>query len=221
MNSIVHLPLNTLPEQMARLEALQKAVAEVCNALTPVVQQTRCWNRVGLHHLAYRDLRERFPHVGSQMICNAIYSVSRTCRVLFQAPGSPFNIGRYQDKALPLLHFQPTTPVYFDRHTLSIKVGQLSMYTLDGRMKFQLDLTEEDVLRFQQQKLREIVLARVGKGYRLSFSFSDTPGSQDESAEVTQYTPGDLPEYVLIAPESFLVSPLTDPVPPTQQSLSR
>ena len=119
MSSVVHVALNTSPEQTARLEALQAAFADVCNALAPVVQETRCWNRVGLHHLAYRQLRERFPRVGSQMVCNAIYSVSRTCRVVFQHPGSPFHLSRLEGKPLPLLRFADTCPVYFDRHTLT------------------------------------------------------------------------------------------------------
>ena len=89
MNFAVRVLLNTTPEQQARLEALQAAFAEVCNALAPMVQQTRIWNRVALHHMAYKGLRERFPALGSQMVCNAIYSVSRACRLVFQNPESP------------------------------------------------------------------------------------------------------------------------------------
>ncbi len=44
------------------------------------LHQTKVWNRVALHHLMYRNLRDQFPEMGSQMVCNAIYSVSRTCR---------------------------------------------------------------------------------------------------------------------------------------------
>lgn len=203
MNFSVHIPLDVQPEQRERLAALQQAVAEVCNALAPIVRNTRCWNRVGLHHLAYRSLRERFPQVGSQMICNAIYSVSRTCRLLFQHPQSPLNVARHPDKPLPLLQFQPSLPVYFDRHTLSVKVGQLSMYTLDGRMKFQLNLTDADVQRFKENKLREIVLTQTQEGYRLSFTFADPQASDTESADSSLDDSGDLPEYVLVCEDSL------------------
>ncbi|WP_374486116.1 hypothetical protein [Zoogloea sp.] len=199
----MHIPLDVQPEQRERLAALQQAVAEVCNALAPIVRDTRCWNRVGLHHLAYRSLRERFPQVGSQMICNAIYSVSRTCRLLFQHPQSPFNVARHPDKPLPLLQFQPSLPVYFDRHTLSVKVGQLSMYTLDGRMKFQLNLTDADVQRFKENKLREIVLTQTQEGYRLSFTFADPQASDTESSDSSLDDSGDLPEYVLVSEDSL------------------
>lgn len=216
MNFSVHIPLDAQPEQLERLAALQRAVAEVCNALAPIVRDTRCWNRVGLHHLAYRSLRERFPQVGSQMVCNAIYSVSRTCRLLFQHPQSPFNVARHPDKPLPLLQFQPSLPVYFDRHTLSVKVGQLSMYTLDGRMKFQLNLTDADVQRFKENKLREIVLIQTPDGYRLSFTFADPQAGEDESADASLDASGDLPEYVLVSEDS----PSPHPTAETAQSAS-
>jgi hypothetical protein len=195
MKSVVHVFLAASVEQLERLRALQSAFAEVCNALAPIVQQTKCWNRVGLHHLAYRQMRERFPQVGSQMVCNAIYSVSRTCRLVFQHPSSPFNVSRFADKQLPLLNFLVSAPVYFDRHTLSIKDGQLSMFTLDGRMKFQLDLGFEDLLQFREQKLREIMLVRVEAGYRLSFYFAgeDASGESEDLPEG-----GELPEYVVV-----------------------
>jgi hypothetical protein len=137
MSSLLRIPLNTTPEQARRLMALQAGFAQVCNALAPIVQQTRVWSRVALHHLAYRQLRERFPGMGSQMVCNAIYSVSRTCRLVYQHPNSPFSLARLGEKPLPLLRFADNCPVYFDRHTLSVKGGQLSMFTLDGRMRFQ------------------------------------------------------------------------------------
>lgn len=177
MNSVIRIPLDTAPEQKARLLALQQAFAEVCNALAPIVQQTRVWNRVALHHMAYKSLRERFPAMGSQMVCNAIYSVSRASRLVFQTPGSPFHHARLAGRPLPLLRFADNCPVYFDRHTLSLKEGQVSMYTLDGRMRFQLALGSEAVQAFHQRRLLEIVLQRAGEGFELSFTF-ESPAAQ-------------------------------------------
>lgn len=151
MNSLLRIPLNATPDQVERLHALQVGFAKVCNAIAPVVQQTKVWNRVALHHLTYRQLREQFPEMGSQMVCNAIYSVSRTGRLVYQHPASPFNLARLGDKPLPLLQFADTLPVYFDRHTLSVKAGQLSMFTLDGRMRFELALRPEDEASFHEK----------------------------------------------------------------------
>ena len=197
MNFALRIPLNTTADQLARLHALQVAFANVCNALAPIVQQTRVWNRVALHHLSYRNLRERFPDMGSQMVCNAIYSVSRTSRLVFQHPQSPFNVAKMADKPLPLLKFSNTCPVYFDRHTLSVKSGQLSMYTLDGRMRFALALKPADEANFNEKKLREIVLSLRPDGlYELSFLFSDS--ADDAATEPLATSAADVPEYIVV-----------------------
>ena len=197
MNFALRIPLNTTADQLARLHALQVAFANVCNALAPIVQQTRVWNRVALHHLSYRNLRERFPDMGSQMVCNAIYSVSRTSRLVFQHPQSPFNVAKMADKPLPLLKFSNTCPVYFDRHTLSVKSGQLSMYTLDGRMRFALALKPADEANFNEKKLREIVLSLRPDGlYELSFLFSDS--ADDAATEAPVTSAADVPKYVVV-----------------------
>ena len=178
MNFSLSVPLDAAPEQKSRLQALQLAFAQVCNALAPVVQQSHCWNRVALHHLMYRQLRERFPVMGSQMVCNAIYSVSRAARLVYQHPGSPFCVGRGgaagTDVPLPRLVFLPSAPVFFDRHTLSMKQNQLSMYTLDGRMRFQLTLPAEQVALFERSRLREVVLSSRPDGqFVLAFVLTD------------------------------------------------
>ena len=198
MNSTLSIPLDTSLEQVQRLLALQQGFAQVCNALAAVVQQTRVWNRVALHHLTYRQMREQFPQMGSQMVCNAIYSVSRTCRMVFQHPQSPFHLSRLGDKPLPLLRFADSCPVYFDRHTLSLKAGQLSMFTLDGRMRFQLALGAEADEAFQKRKLREIVLSRAsGDRYTLSFVFSDSE-IEASSSPVSVSEEAEIPEYVMV-----------------------
>ena len=216
MNSIIRVPLNTNPEQFARLQALQSAFAEVCNALAPEVKKSRVWNRVALHHLHYRTLREKFPALGSQMICNAIYAVSRASRLVFQTQGSPFNLTKLGNKALPLLQFADSCPFYFDRHTLSIKVTKLSLFTLDGRMHFELTLPEEQLLLFKVAKLREISLTRRLDGlYELAFwleaaqtqsvHISNTDALEGQGLRQTQEVPAEIlaarsliPDYLSI-----------------------
>ena len=198
MNTVLRIPLTASPEQLQRLQALQSGFAQVCNALAPLVQQTRVWNRVALHHLAYRQLREQFPEMGSQMVCNAIYSVSRTSRLVFQHPGSPFSLERLGGKPLPLLRFADSCPVYFDRHTLSLKAGVLSMFTLDGRMRFQLALGAQDEAAFHASKLREIVLSRRPDGvYELAFLLAD-PDVPDVNVVPAPGEDAEIPEYVMV-----------------------
>ncbi len=199
MNSTLRVRLATTPEQTARLQSLQRAFAELCNALAPVVQETRCWNRVALHHLAYRGLRERFPEMGSQMVCNAIHSVSRTCRLVYQHPRSPWSVSVRPGRPLPLIRFLPGSPVYFDRHTLSFKNGRVSMYTLGGRMRFDLKLRPQDEERFRHQKLCEIVLSQSAKSYKLGFTFSPDEVAPSDPG-LRKAAPG-MPKYLkIIAP---------------------
>ena len=204
MDALLRIPLETTPAQVQRLLQLQQGFAQLCNALAPLVQQTRVWNRVALHHLAYRQLREAFPQMGSQMVCNAIYSVSRTCRLVFQSPSSPLHLDKLGDRPLPLLRFGANSPVYFDRHTLSIKAGQLSMFTLDGRMRFELALAPEVQQRFAQQKLREVVLqqgqasASGVPSFALVLLLVDHQQEQDGASALPLPQPGELPEYVMV-----------------------
>jgi hypothetical protein len=214
----VHLQAS--PEQFARLEALQQLFVKACNSLTPVVRETRCWNRVGLHHMVYRQLREKFPQLGSQMACNAIYSVSRACRIVYQSPGSPWLAGRQPDQTLPLIKFEGAAPVYFDRHTLSLRGGVVSMFTLDGRMRFQINLSSEQEAHFVRDRLREVVLQSRAGVYSLSFVFlteesgTSAEGQSDEHLPeylVIQQNPSqDLPEVVGDTPDMPRIAAVVD-----------
>lgn len=193
MRTLLRLRFDTSPDQKARLLALQAAFARLCNSLAPVVRDTRCWNRVALHHMTYKGLREQYPEIGSQMVCNAIYSVCRASRLVYKHRNSPFNVSLMGERPLPLLRFADNCPVYFDRHTLNLKAGQVSMYTLDGRMRFQLALRPEDEAAFHQQKLREIVLSHRADGsFELSFWFAEI----DTAA--TTIADEEIPEYLIV-----------------------
>lgn len=206
MNFQIRVPLNTSPEQYARLCALRVVFAQVCNQLAPSVQQSRVWNRVALHHLHYRALRAQVPALGSQMVCNAIYAVSKMARLIYQHPQSPFNPALKPGAALPLLRFADSCPVYFDRHTLSIKPGQLSLFTMDGRMRFDLTLEPEKLAVFEQAKLREIVLnERLDKVFELSFHLDTTevaeaaePDAPAEAVAQGAASAALIPEYVSV-----------------------
>lgn len=197
--------LDATPPQAEQLRRLQSEFANVCNAIAPTAHRTQCWNRVALHHMVYREMRERFPNLGSQMVCNAIYAVSRTCREVYQHPDSPFHIARVGPAGLPLVQFAPGAPVYFDWHTLSIKDGRASLYTLDGRLHFEVRLPPEDLRRLVTSKLREIALTRQDSRYVLTFQLDTKPEStRRRPAPQLRGKPGDppprdaesLPEYV-------------------------
>ena len=212
MNAVVQIPLQTTTEQARQLTRLQEVFAQACNVLAPLVRSTRCWNRVALHHMAYKQLREQFPALGSQMACNAIYSVCRASRHVYQHPSSPFHLQRLSGRSLPLLRFLPQAPVYFDRHTLSLKAGQASLYTLDGRIRFELGLDPATEKNLRAHRLREIVLERIGPE-RFALSFHMAPSTAGpQPANAAEDGPTDFPEYLLIEDE-----PAADSPPPAQR----
>jgi hypothetical protein len=206
MSFLIRVPLDTQPEHHARLCELRSVFARVCNELAPHVQQSRVWNRVALHHLHYRGLREQFPELGSQMVCNAIYAVSKMSRLIYQHPASPFHMARRPGLPLPLLKFSDTCPVYFDRHTMSIKPGQLSLYTMDGRIRFELALDKDKLALFGTARLREVVLnERPDHRFELSF-YLDSPDAtapgqaplDDEAPPASGDHTASIPEYVSV-----------------------
>lgn len=177
MSIAISLVLSLDHSQHHRLKALQLEFVRACNAISPVVQTYRCWNRVALHHLVYKQIRASFPALGSQMACNVIYSVCRAARLVYSHPESPWALSsgavRTPLAALPLLKFSNTFPVCFDRHTLSLRKSQLSLFTLDGRMRFEIHLDEVIEERFNTHKLNEVVLKQqAGEAYVLEILLS-------------------------------------------------
>jgi hypothetical protein len=212
MKSVIQIALACSPEHRTRLRALQEEFSRACNAITPLVREHRCWNRVALHHMVYRSLREQFPQLGSQMVCNAIYSVCRASRAVYQAPESPFNLTRLDGRPLPLLQFSSEAPVYFDRHTMSVKQGRLSMFTLDGRIRFDLALSASDERRFHDEKLQEIVLSSHRDVFKLSFIFGTDTSSESAALSVDHDEGGAdgrvgvIPDFVRVLPEPQVAS---------------
>jgi hypothetical protein len=128
------------------------------------------------------------------MACNVIYSVSRAARRVYQDHSSPYSLARNPGKPLPVLNFSGPVPVYFDRHTLSLKGGEVSLFTQDGRMRFNVDLPPDIERRFREEKLREVVLAQLPDGaWVLSFDFALA------SVEDPHITHPDWPQYLVVS----------------------
>jgi hypothetical protein len=172
MKSAILIALDVNTELSERLDRLRIEFAKACNAIAPVAQKNHCWNRVALHHLTYHSLRKAFPDLGSQMACNAIYSVCRSYRLLLDHPQSPFFGKKMIEGQLPHIQFLDRSPVFFDRHTLSLQKNVLSLFTLEGRLRFGIGLSESDEQIFRTQKLREIQLTRINSQYLMTMMFS-------------------------------------------------
>lgn len=180
MNSVIHITFGVNPEVRLRLDRLRIEFAKACNWVAPIAQQNHCWNRVALHHLTYHQLREQFPNLGSQMACNAIYSVCRSYRLLLDHPQSPLCAQKIPEGRLPHLFFLDRSPVFFDHHTLSLQKNILSMFTLEGRLRFEIELSADDENCFRSQRLREIQLLINGEQYMMTMLMSDSAASASE-----------------------------------------
>jgi hypothetical protein len=199
MKTVITVTLEETSEQHASLRELCSTFTEVCNSLALVVQEKRTWNRVGLHHLQYRKLREDYPNLGAQMICNAIYSVSKVARLVYKIPSFQDDSVRRNRGQLPLLRFANTCPVYFDKHTLSIKGEELSLFTMDGRARFKVALPSAEKTLFEQGKLREIVLKRSPDlGFQLFFLLEHPSEEKVVESEDVDDVQKSLPDYITV-----------------------
>jgi hypothetical protein len=120
-------------------------------------------------------MREKFPLLGSQMVCNAIHTVSKASKEIFQDPASRWTAVAKAGQPLPNLKFADTTPVLFDKHTLTLKKNTLSIFTLDGRMHIQINLSETIENKLRNEKLKELSLLRQKNVFYLRFVFSKDP----------------------------------------------
>ena len=72
--------------------------------------------------------------------------------------------------------------------------GVVSMFTLDGRMRFQINLSADQEAHFVQDRLREVVLQNRSGVYSLSFVFVTA-----EPTEAAQGQPDEhFPEYLVV-----------------------
>ncbi len=81
-------------------------------------------------------------------------------------------------------------------YSLSLKADLLSLFTLDGRMRFRLALQPDAEVAFHTCKLREIVLLHRADGeFELSFWLDRV----DEPAEAAEPVLADeLPAYLIV-----------------------
>ena len=148
----VSIKLNTTPEQYASLVQLQELFNRTCNIIASIAMEKRCWNRVSLHKHSYNKIRVDQKNVqvllGSQMVCNSIKTVCDAYKVL--------KIKKTEE--VPQIAFKHGSSVHFDKRTYSLKDGEISLYTLSGRILVQMDLGEFQQAYLQRGRPKEAEL---------------------------------------------------------------
>jgi IS605 OrfB family transposase len=192
MKWTISILLETIEEQELRLLNLQSTYHLVCNQIVPSVVEKRCWNRVALHHLVYQQVRKTSP-LGSQMICNAIFSVCKAYKAK--------TIGK--NEPIPVIQFRKNRSVHFDKRTYTIQGNILSLYTLEGRIRIPMRMGPFQEKYFSQGTPTEAELIcrqKCGKGqwyFNLVLELPDVP-----KTEKTKIIGVDLGENVLAATSS-------------------
>ena len=170
MKRTISIRLDTTTEQEILLLQLQEAYHSACNQIVPDAMANRCWNRVALHGLVYSKIRQT-SLLGSQMVCNAIYSVCKA----YQAKTI------FPKQEVPQIHFHKGRSVHFDKRTYSIKNGIISLYTLGKRIKTSLRFGPFQKTYFSQGVPKEGELVRKkGKWYfNLVLDLPDPPRQEN------------------------------------------
>src|SRR6202035_3664426 len=117
MRRTASIKLSVSKEQGQKLFALTEAYLSACNQLVPYVIENRCWNRVALHNLSYSKIRAISP-LGSQMVCNAIFSVCKAYKNRLIAKG----------EEIPVICFHRNRSIHFDKRTYTLRGNILSLY---------------------------------------------------------------------------------------------
>lgn len=177
------IKLRVTTEQERILGDLQALFAEVCNVISCIAIEHRCYNRVALHHLTYSLMRQKFPQIGSQMVCNAIYAVTKVTKLLFLTKTSPLYLIDCKQENTVRCFFLKDFPVHFDKNTLSIKGGKLCLFTLVGRLLVNAQLDIDTLKMIKSEKVSELIMKKKADGYQLHFIFD----GKEEQSELNQY----------------------------------
>ena len=148
MKRTIALKLQVSETQDKALNELQAMFSAACNEVAAIAAAEKEINRIRLHHLCYYRLRENFSKLGSQMCCNAIAKVSQALRAL---------------KRPKQVLFKNGCSVHFDKKTYSLKGNLLSLFTLQGRIRIELEVSSFHKNFLDQGAVKEAELVRKGK----------------------------------------------------------
>ena len=129
MKRTIAIKAKTSSSDKKDLSELATAYIDACNQISPYAHEHRCWNRVSLHNNVYSNIRAS-SLLGSQMVCNAIFSVCKAYKAQ-KAKKKPLKS--------PVV-FRGNGSIHFDKRTYTLKGDVVSLYTLKGRIKITLNI---------------------------------------------------------------------------------
>jgi IS605 OrfB family transposase len=144
----IAIKLNISESEKEALCELQELFTKGCNQVAAVAFLEKERNRIRLHHLCYRALRQSLPELGSQMCCNVIAKTATSLKAL---------------KSPKQVLFKRGCSVHFDKRTYSLKGGVLSLFTLQGRIRIPLEISKYHQRSLDAGTPKEAELVRRGK----------------------------------------------------------
>ena len=124
--------LHPSPAESDLLDRTCTAYLSCCDHVSRVAKSNRTLSQRKLNDLAYRHLRETY-HVGSQMAQSAIIRVIGNYRTVKESLGDPWKTKR------PLQYTSSGYDLVWNRDYSILSDGRLSVNTLKGRVKLQVD----------------------------------------------------------------------------------
>lgn len=162
MKRTIAIKLTFSVDEFQAFKRLGDKFSAACNHVGQIAFQAKERNRVKLHHLAYYSLREKFPELGAQMACNAIAKTAQALRAL---------------KKPKELLFKKGCSIHFDKRTYSLKGQSLSLFTLEKRIRLQLEISPFHKYFLEQGIAKEAELVQRGKRwfFHLVLDLPDVP----------------------------------------------
>ncbi len=119
MNLTVKIKLLPTTEQKASLIKTIEVFNEACNYISHIAFEKKTFGQIGLHHLVYHDVRDRFK-LPAQMAVRAVGKVSES----------------YKAEKKRLHVFKKHSAIVYDQRILSFKgLDTVSILSMDGRLK--------------------------------------------------------------------------------------
>jgi len=120
MKLTVKVKLLTIREQHQSLKKTMETFNDACNYISRKCFETKIFNQVKLHHLIYREVREKYTSLSSQFVVRGIAIVSDS----------------YVAEKKRLHKFKKYSAVVYDQRLLSFKrLSIASINSVDGRLK--------------------------------------------------------------------------------------
>ena len=142
--------LLTTDEQYACLQKTMKTFNEACNYISGRAFESKTFRTVNLHHLVYRETREKFPALSAQFVVRAIGKAADS----------------YVNDQQSLHGFKQLSAVLYDPRILSFKdTAMVSINTDDGRQKIPLVFGPSASFEKSQMKGQADLTFERGKFY--------------------------------------------------------